>query len=52
MPGLGGNQQRYHSGIIISPRRLTMPISWTTASQVDDAVSSQPMRHALTHLTQ
>jgi len=34
IPGLGGNQQRYHSGIIISPRRLTMPISWTTASQV------------------
>jgi len=37
IPGLGGNQQRYHSGIIISARRLTMRISLTTASQVDDA---------------
>jgi hypothetical protein len=37
IPNLGRNQQRYHSGIMISARRLAMRISLTTASQVDDA---------------
>jgi hypothetical protein len=34
---VGGNQQRYRSGMIISARRLAMRIFLTTASQVNDA---------------
>jgi hypothetical protein len=37
-PGLGGNQQRYRSGIIIAARRLAMTYPLITPSQVDSAV--------------
>jgi len=35
--GAGRKSAALSQRLIISPRRLTMPISWTTASQVDDA---------------